>query len=53
MDRDNTDLGLEDECNTSLKNTVNIFQTARCHIPKDGNLHAKCLDNFNSQTCTK
>jgi hypothetical protein len=53
MDKGNTAFGLEGECNTFLQNTVNIYQTTRCHIPKDGNLCVNCCDNFNSQTWTK
>jgi len=53
MDTENTALGLEDECNIFHQNTVNVYQTAWCHIPNDGNLHVSCCDNFSSQTWTK
>ena len=53
MDKVKTNFGLEDECNTFLQITVNVYQTTRCHILKDGNLHINCCDNFNSQTWTK
>jgi len=53
MDKDNTALGLEDECNIFFQNTFNVYQTARSHIPKDGDLHVSCCDNFSSQTWMK
>jgi len=53
MDKDNKTLVLEYECNTFLQNTVNIYQTTRCHIPQDGKLHGNYCGNFNSPTWTK
>jgi len=53
MDKVKTNFGLEDECNTFLQITVNVYQTTQCHILKDNSLNINCCDNCNSQTWTK
>jgi hypothetical protein len=44
---------MEDECNTFLQITVNVYQTTRCHITNDSILLIKCCYNFSSQAWTK
>jgi hypothetical protein len=34
----------------SSKTSVNIYQTARRHIPDDSNLHSRRRENFKSHT---
>ena len=41
--KNNTHLGLKDEWNTFLQNTVNIYRTSRCYILKEINIH---INNF-------
>jgi len=53
MEKNNTTLGLEDECNTFLQITLNVYQTTRGHILKEYNLHINCCYNFNSETWPK
>jgi hypothetical protein len=36
------------EAASTFETSINFYQTTRCNIPEDGNLHARSLENLKS-----